>query len=80
MKNLSVLPAAISVLLLIGCQTDKHARAIVNPSPVVASSEIYYQVEEGFRTYFGPEGIAALQSTLEEAQPHNQIHIDFSDP
>ena len=52
------------VLVLAGCQTDKHARVTVDPSSAVASSKIYYVFDENFRNYFGPEGVAHCRTSL----------------
>ena len=80
MKNLRIVLAAIVVFVLVGCQSDKHVRATVNPGrPVVACSKMYYKFDENFLTYFGPEGITALEGALQEAHAHDYIRIDFSE-
>ncbi len=79
MKSLRTLPAAIVVIVLVGCQSDKHARMTVAPSPVVASSKISYVFDESVHTYFGPEGVAEFEQALREAHPLDQIQIDYSE-
>ena len=80
MKILRTLLAASVVLASVGCQSDKHASEAVAPSPVVASSKIYYGFDESFRTYFGPEGVAAMERRLREAHPQSEIQVISSEP
>lgn len=81
MKILRTLLAASVVLASVGCQSDKYASRTVAPSPVVASSKIYYSYDENFRTYFGPEGVAAMERWLREALPQSEeIQVISSEP
>ena len=80
MKILSTLLSASVILASVGCQGDKHASRAVAPSPVVASSKIYYTFDESFRTYFGTEGVAAMERRLREAHPQSEIQIVSSEP
>jgi len=80
MRILRTLLAASVVLASVGCQSGKHASRAVAPSPVVASSTIYYTFDGSFRTYFGPEGVAAMERRLREAHPQREIEVISSEP
>jgi hypothetical protein len=80
MKKPSILPAVVSLFLLVGCQSGKHARVAVNPSPAVASSEMYYTFDQSFLTYFGPEGVSAMERTLQQAHPDVRIRVYVPEP
>jgi hypothetical protein len=78
MKTLQVVLTVTAALVLVSCQSGSNVRATVHPSPVieqVASSTIYYQFDENFLMHFGPEGIRALERTLQEAHPDHHIQI-----
>ena len=80
MKIQRTLLAVGIVLTSVSCQSDKHASRAVAPRSDVASSKIYYTFDDGFLTYFGPEGVAALEQRLREAHPRDQIQVFPSEP
>ena len=79
MKKLGTLLAISLVAGSLGCRSNKLASRAVAPDPV-ASPQIFYVFDDGFRRYFGPNEALALAQALREAHPGYQVQVDFAEP